>query len=1019
GGLARPLKEDAPVDLFLEKGRRFGEYEILEEIGRGGMGIVYKARQRPLNRLVALKMVLHGEFASRSEVERFRREAEAVAGFDHPNLVPVYEVGELESFHYFSMRLLDGGSLAAPRLGGKLVSRLFEPRETAKLLEKTARAVHHAHERGILHRDLKPANILLDSAGEPHVSDFGLARRLEMDSTLTRTGEVLGTPSYMAPEQATGGGNQATPLADVYSLGAILYDLLTGRPPFEGPTPMETLRQVISSEPLRPRSRRPGVPMDLETICLKCLEKDPMRRYASARELADELARFLAGVPITARRISRTERVVRWSQRNPALATLVMVLILVAAGTTVAAFRFSAERDRAIGHQWEAHLAEARARALSGSIGQRVEGLKAVEEAADIRASTDLRNAAIACLALTDLRTEAVWEGFPPGTLFVAFDPTMTRYARCDAAGAISVREVHGDREIAAIPPRREVSVSDMIFRRGGQVLAARYGTWGLDGEVIAWDLGTLSVIGEAPYTVGKECFDLTADATRACLVFNDGSLREYEIKTKTELHRVELADGATRLRYDSTGRRAALALWQRKVQVWDLEESRKLFDQPGLDFDWHPDGDLLAVASPADDIELWSVSRREMLCLMRGSDNGGNKLAFSSSGNLLASSSWDATLRLWDLSGTEILRAPSVSSRPQFSAGDTLLGPYRMRNSLGLWKLEKSTVAASLMSVGHPACPPLWSDDGKVIVLRDRSRLRFWSAEKGRDLVTLPARDFGFVGLLPGEGLLYVRGDELHLRRIDWQKLGEGNHAEVISGASEKLADLPREYEKPVQNGCLSLNGRYFAYTRSGSALSVIDLEDGGRSVRTVHNPASTYHSLHPEGRWVASGPLNGLAVKVFDLETGEEVLNLHSRTIPVLTASTLFSPDGGHLIVATGEEFTVYETGGWKAIRRFPRLDPSPHPPAMTWSPDGKLLALALSYRQVHLIEFSTGEELAVLATPRHKLLSYLRFSPDSTRLVSQDNDGGVAAWELSRLREELRALGLDWEQGLQSSP
>jgi tetratricopeptide (TPR) repeat protein len=366
GGEARP----APVNV--------PGYEILGELGRGGMGVVYKARQLGLKRLVALKMILAGAHAGPARLARFRAEAEAVARLQHPNIVQIHEIGEHDGLPFFSLELVDGGSLDKNLAGTPL-----PPRRAAELAETLARAVHVAHAHGIIHRDLKPANILLSRKNQeprtknqepgppdldlgswffsPKVSDFGLAKRLDDDSA-TRTGAVLGTPSYMSPEQAAGKTEEIGPPADIYGLGAILYETLTGRPPFKAASVVDTLEQVRSAEPVPPSRLQPKVPRDLETVCLKCLQKDPRKRYVSALDLADDLRRFLDGRPIKARPVGLAERAWRWCRRNTGVAVLSAVLLLVVLGSLVAltALWLRADADRGLAE--EAHdLAERRA----------------------------------------------------------------------------------------------------------------------------------------------------------------------------------------------------------------------------------------------------------------------------------------------------------------------------------------------------------------------------------------------------------------------------------------------------------------------------------------------------------------------------------------------------------------------------------------------------------------------------------------------------------------------------------
>ena len=470
----------------------FGDYQLLEEIGYGGMGLVYKARQKSLDRIVALKLLLFGPHAPPDSVKRFRAEAVATAALQHPNIVAIHEVGFCEGQHFIAMDYVEGQSLAAVIHGDPLPAR-----RAAGYVKTVAEAMHYAHERGILHRDLKPANVLIDASDQPRVTDFGLARRLEGGPELTVTGQVLGSPNYMPPEQAVGKGAKVSRRTDVYALGAILYHALTGRPPFVGEGPAETMQQVLSVEPVPPHVLNAGVPADLETVCLKCLEKDPAKRYATAQALAEELGRFLKGEPVVARPVGRVGKTWRWCRRQPVRASLIAALALVCPGGAGAVLwqwrEAEAARAAAVHAQqdlrqelYKARLAEARANRWSGQAGRRFESLEAIRHAADIHPSQELRNEAIACLALPDIRVQSRVEVKNHAEIFgFAIDEAFERFACAYPDGSISLRRLRDHSEIVRFPAQGRVEPGLSLFSHRGRFLCYR-----IRGEdnITVWD---------------------------------------------------------------------------------------------------------------------------------------------------------------------------------------------------------------------------------------------------------------------------------------------------------------------------------------------------------------------------------------------------------------------------------------------------------------------------------------------------------------------------------------------------
>lgn len=436
-------EEDEPLTQDEVPWTRLASCELFEEIGRGGMGVVYRARQRGLDRVVAVKVLLRAQFAGKEERERFHREAQAAARLRHPGIVSIIDVGEDDGVPWFSMEHIAGKSLE------QLVrEHPMDAHEAARCVKLVAEALQHAHEHGVLHRDLKPSNILLDEENEPHITDFGIARIGTSSTTaaqLTRTGQVLGSPGYAAPEQALAGSAEVR--TDVYGLGALLYHLLTGRPPFQGPTLDAILVQLRENEPLSPRRLNPSVPRDLETICLKCLQKAPEARYASATDVAEDLGRFLNGSAILARPISLPGRLWRWTRRHPGIAAMLAIIVLLISGLVGGSLAFARHQAR-MEHR-TLLISEARSLRQTRLAGSRTEALAKLREAWAIRPSMEIRNEVAACLALPEIG--ALRRLSPADDKAKAPDPSRSangeRMATMEGSD-ILVREVTSNREI-------------------------------------------------------------------------------------------------------------------------------------------------------------------------------------------------------------------------------------------------------------------------------------------------------------------------------------------------------------------------------------------------------------------------------------------------------------------------------------------------------------------------------------------------------------------------------------------
>jgi len=732
----------APPTTFGASFHYFGDYELFEEIARGGMGVVFRGRQVSLNRPVALKMILAGQLANQAQLQRFQLEAEAAARLDHPNIVPIYEVGVHEGQHYYSMKLIEGGNLAKRLAGlGRMAAK-----DAAELLAVIARAVHFAHQHQIVHRDLKPTNILVDADGIPHVTDFGLAKMVADDEQITGTIAVLGTPCYMAPEQATGHAREITTSADVHSLGAILYELLSGRPPFRGATALETLRLVSDQEAPRLSEFTSNMDRDLETICLKCLQKKPNARYGSAQALANELDRWIANEPILARPAPAAEKLWRWARRKPAAAglflALFLLLVAVAIGSTVAALRIRRAETAATEKLYESYLAQARAQRLYRHEGQRFDSLAAVKKAAAIHPSVQASSEAIASLALADIRFLPVRQEPDPDS--VCYDPSLHFFARNMGHGEIVVRRCSDQAQVAVLTAASAGSV-DWFYglSSSGRFLAAGY----TGGTSILWDLQNQKpILQEAHWRSAA----FSADGDKLIISGDPPQIQRFHLEPLRSDPPLDIPHTYARLGPRPQSDQVAGCVYGGStVELRDLADGslRRNFSHPSpvTAMTWSPTGATLAVGCENGTLFLWDPESGEKKCELQGHQDNIVSVGFSHSGQLLGSSSWDGHFRLWDPATAQCLlvAAGYDCSQVLFEADDNRIGCVQRGPEAGFLEIESSRIF-SLLTCPRSAARGSWgldiSPDGRLLAAASENEVRIWDLRRPTQSPPAPA---------------------------------------------------------------------------------------------------------------------------------------------------------------------------------------------------------------------------------------------------------------------------------------
>jgi eukaryotic-like serine/threonine-protein kinase len=939
-------------------------YEVLGEVGRGGMGIVYRARQLGLNRLVALKMILAGRHAGAKDLARFRQEAEAAARLHHPNIVQIFDVGEAEGCPYFALELVEGGSLVR-RLRGD--PQPVQP--AARLVETLAVAIHYAHRQGIVHRDLKPANVLLsfsrlrlsDSSADgteplsrkrldevvPKITDFGLAKRLDEPGPGTHTGEVVGTPSYMAPEQAGDRGKPVGPAADVYALGAILYELLTGRPPFKAATPLDTVLQVLHEEPVPPRRLQPGVPRDLETICLKCLEKEPARRYGSAEALADDLRRFRHGAPTRARPVGRRERLWKWARRRPVTAGLVVGLVLITllgfAGVTWQWQEARQARDTALVERGEA------------------QAQRAAADKARQRARDTLYYSRIA-------QSQLQWRvnDFTSAERTLARCVTPGQADRCGWEWHYLNGLYHADLLTLGHGPGGEGG--GVAFRPGGKQLAvvlggSRPGEGGRPGEVQVWDVDSGKLPHALDVPAGLHRLAYSPDGTRLALAGTDGSLLVWDADTCAELLRRSHGGPVAAVAFSPDGRRLATAGWDKVVKVWGAaggEEPRALRGHTGKVYSvaFSPDGKLLASGSEDSTIKLWDAETGRELTALSKHKSAVYGVAFSPDGKLLATAGSNGNLKIWEVATRQVI---------QSLTGNT----------------------GAVLSIA-------FSPDGRYLAFcGSDSTVRAWDVESGTFRViyrghTTPVECVGFS---PGGTRLVSCSPQQGVVKV-WDFTRHPEYATVARA------------RKDVEALAFAAGGRVVSLAGGGlqtwDAASGLLLEERALPVCEDLLSPAVLASFAPGGTRVAARAREDpRVVKAWDVGSGAEAVTFRGHRLPVCCVRC--SPDG-RLLATCGcgpkGAGKVHEVKVWDAAAGAPlfaREGEGRHL-SVAFGPDGRLLALGGEDGVLTVLDWAAGE--ALLRADAHKGgVTALTFSADGDWLASGGaTDRTVKVWGLS---------------------
>ncbi len=963
-------------------------YEILGELGRGGMGVVYKARQIKANRVVALKMILGSRHVDLQDKMRFQIEAEAIARLQHPNIVQLHEVGEHDDMPFFSLEFCEGGSLDTLLKGQQVF-----PREAAALIQKLARAMHYAHSRGVVHRDLKPANILLVSpvalapggargantislaAIETKITDFGLAKRTDSGSDVSRSGTIMGTPSYMAPEQAAGKVHEIGPTVDVYALGAILYELLSGRPPFKGTTAFDTIRQVLNDEPLPPSRLNPKIPRDLETICLKCLEKDAKRRYADAAALADDLARYLAGEPIAARAVSRWERALKWVRRHPAAATVYALVLIVVVLGVVGGGIFSLWR-RAETAYAAADLARQQAEEEKGQKEKfllQAEWLVYAGNIYKAQGEWEASNARVAHHYLDACRWD--FRGWEHDYLYTLFNKNQRTFRG------------HKDHVNAVV-----------LSADGNHIVSGSF-----DGTVKVWDGRTgQETLTLAGHTSGVMAVALSVDGKRIVTGSKDRTVKVWDARTGQELLTLSHTEFVGCVALSADGKRIAAGSSDHTVKVWEADTGQETLTFKGhtgyiSGVAFSPDGKHIVSGSEDKTVKVWEAGTGQETLTFKEHKRAVLSLALSLDGQSIVSGSFDGTFKRWHTHTGEVPL--------------TIQGKTAAFSGVALNRDGTRIVSGSL--------------DGTVQV---------WDASTGQEILTLKGHTDRVVSLaVSADGNRIVSGSWDSTVKVwdvttrqepltfkgdpDWvNRFPLGDADRIVTGSKDKtvtVRDMRTGQETLTLKGhtgvdsvAFSPDGKHIVTGSKDKAVRVWDARTGQETLTLKgHTDRVKSVIVSPDGKRIVSGSWDK-TVKVWDAHTGQETLTLYGHTDTV--TSLAVTPDGTRIVSGSWDgTVKVWDARTGQEILTLNGHTGNKGLNGVALSPDGKRIVSASRDETLKVWDAATGQEIMTLKGHTY-YLSCVAVSPDGKRIVSGSGDGTMKVWDATTGQETLALKG-----------